>query len=90
MIMCGTCWIRTRDLVTIEFVNDAYLDEAGVEEHYGKILADLQGVGSEVVLITPHLVRPDWLPTDTLKVKEDPRAYVRGLYAFWRDSRWLR
>lgn len=67
------------DLVTIEFVNDAYLDEAGVAEHYGKILADLRGVGAEVIFITPHLVRPDWLKSDTLKVDTDPRAYVRGL-----------
>ncbi|OQB34648.1 MAG: GDSL-like Lipase/Acylhydrolase [Candidatus Hydrogenedentes bacterium ADurb.Bin179] len=70
------------DLVVIEFVNDAYLDEAGVPEHYGAILKDLRGVGAEVILLTPHLVRPDWMGTDTLKVKEDPRGYVRGLKAF--------
>lgn len=70
------------DLVVIEFVNDAYLDEAGVSEHYGKILADLRGVGAEVILMTPHLVRPDWMGLSTTKVKEDPRAYVRGLKAF--------
>jgi len=67
------------DLVTIEFVNDAYLDEAGVAQHYGKILADVRGVGAEMIFITPHLVRPDWLKSDTLKVDTDPRAYVRGL-----------
>lgn len=70
------------DLVVIEFVNDAYLDEAGVAEHYGKILADLRGVGAEVILLTPHLVRPDWMGLAATKVKEDPRAYVRGLKAF--------
>ncbi len=70
------------DLVVIEFVNDAYLDEAGVAEHYGTILKDLRGVGAEVILLTPHLVRPDWMNLDTMKVKEDPRPYVRGLKAF--------
>ena len=70
------------DLVVIEFVNDAYLDEAGVAEHYGRILADVRGAGAEVILLTPHLVRPDWMGMDTLKVKEDPRGYVRGLKAF--------
>ncbi len=70
------------DLVTIEFVNDAYLDEAGVAPHYGKILADLRGAGAEVVFITPHLVRPDWLKSDTLKVDADPRPYVSGLINF--------
>ncbi len=70
------------DLVIIEFVNDAYLDEQGVTEHYGKILADLRGVGAEVILMTPHLVRPDWMKLEVMKVKEDPRPYVRGLKAF--------
>ena len=70
------------DLVVIEFVNDAYLDEAGVAEHYGRILADVRGAGAEVILLTPHPVRPDWMGLDTLKVKEDPRGYVRGLKAF--------
>ena len=70
------------DLVVIEFVNDAYLDEKGVAEHYGKILKDLRGVGAEVILLTPHLVRPDWMGLDVSKVKEDPRPYVRGLKEF--------
>ncbi|HPO11859.1 MAG TPA: GDSL-type esterase/lipase family protein [Candidatus Hydrogenedentes bacterium] len=74
------------DLVTIEFVNDAYLDEAGVKEHYAKILSDLRGVGAEVALITPHLVRPDWMKIDTLKFDEDPRPYVKGLRQFAAEN----
>lgn len=70
------------DLVIIEFVNDAYLDEQGVAEHYGKILADLHDIGAEVILMTPHLVRPDWMGLEVMKVKEDPRPYVKGLKAF--------
>ena len=61
---------------------DAYLDEAGVETHYGKILADLRGIGAEVALITPHLVRPDWMHVETLKFDTDPRPYVKGLERF--------
>ncbi len=75
------------DLVTIEFVNDAYLDEAGTATHYAGILEKIRGVGAEVVLITPHLVRPDWLTSDTLKVDQDPRAYVRGLKEFAAKNR---
>ncbi len=75
------------DLVSIEFVNDAYMDEAGVKEHYTRILSDLRGVGAEVALITPHLVRPDWLKTDTLKFDEDPRPYVKGLRQFALENR---
>jgi len=70
------------DLVTIEFVNDAYLDEAGTNAHYGAILDLLRGAGAEVVLITPHLVRPDWMRVASLKFDEDPRPYVQTLRAF--------
>ncbi|NLV39975.1 MAG: SGNH/GDSL hydrolase family protein [Candidatus Hydrogenedentes bacterium] len=77
---------RKPDLVTIEFVNDAYLDEEAVQAHYAGLLARLHGAGAEVILITPHLVRPDWLETDTLKVAEDPRPYVRGLRRFAAEN----
>ena len=74
------------DLVTIEFVNDAYLDEAGTTAHYGPILEQLRGIGAEVILITPHLVRPDWLGVNSLKVDKDPRPYVKGLRRFATDN----
>ncbi len=70
------------DLVTIEFVNDAYLDEAGTAAHYAGIVDQLLQNGSEVILITPHLVRPDWMQVETMRFDEDPRPYVRGLREF--------
>ncbi len=70
------------DLVTIEFVNDAYLDVAGVQQHYGVILERIRGIGAEVVLFTPHLVRPDWMGMDTGNIHSDPRPYVAGLRRF--------
>jgi lysophospholipase L1-like esterase len=70
------------DLVTIEFVNDAYLTEEETQTHYAMILDRLQGNGSEVILITPHLVRPDWMGITSLKLEEDPRPYVKGLKRF--------
>lgn len=70
------------DLVTIEFVNDAYLDVPGVQEHYGKIIDILSKAGAEVILIAPHLVRPDWMQATTLKFDNDPRPYVAGLRQF--------
>lgn len=73
---------RKPDLVTIEFVNDAYLSAADVEPHYSRILDLLRGAGAEAVLITPHLVRPDWMGMRDAKFDEDPRPYVRGLRAF--------
>ena len=74
------------DLVTIEFVNDAYLDEAATQVHYAKIMEYLHGIGAEVILITPHLVRPDWLNSNTLKFDEDPRPYVKGLRRFAAEN----
>lgn len=70
------------DFVSIEFVNDAYLDEAGVAAHYAGIVKQIRDTGAEVVLITPHFVRPDWMNSDTLKPEQDPRPYVRGLKEF--------
>lgn len=70
------------DLVTIEFVNDAYLDEAATAQHYAGIIDRLQQNGSEVILITPHLVRPDWMGGVGMKFDDDPRPYVRGLRQF--------
>lgn len=70
------------DLVTIEFVNDAYLNEEATQKHYDKIMAHLNGIPAEVVLITPHFVRPDWMRLKTMKPKQDPRPYVKGLKRF--------
>jgi lysophospholipase L1-like esterase len=74
------------DLVTIEFVNDAYLNEEQVQTHYTEIMGHMNGIEAEVILITPHLVRPDWLRVDTLKFDEDPRPYVKGLRRFAEEN----
>ena len=74
------------DLVTIEFVNDAYLNEEQVQTHYAEIMGHMNGIGAEVILITPHLVRPDWMGMTTLKFDEDPRPYVKGLRRFAEEN----
>lgn len=74
------------DLVTIEFVNDAYYNEDQTQVQYKKIMDLLQGNGSEVILITPHLVRPDWMQMTSMKFDEDPRPYVKGLYRFAKEN----
>jgi lysophospholipase L1-like esterase len=70
------------DLVTLEFVNDAYLDEEGVRAQYAGILERVRGVGGELVLITPHLVRPDWMNAPSEQITTDPRPYVQALHQF--------
>jgi lysophospholipase L1-like esterase len=74
------------DLVVIEFVNDAYLNVEKTQAHYAVILEHLRGVGAEVILNTPHYVRPDWMGVDTLKVSDDPRPYVAGLKLFAKNN----
>ncbi len=73
------------DLVTIEFVNDAGLG-AKTGPHYAKILRQIQASGAEVVLITPHLVRIDWMGTGTAKFDKDPRPYVIELKKFAAEN----
>jgi hypothetical protein len=74
---------RRPDLIVSEFVNDAYLDPAGVEAEYGKLLADFQGIGAEWVLLTPHYVRMDWMGLSSQhECDADPRPYVAGLREF--------
>jgi len=70
------------DLVTIEFVNDAYLNEEQTQTQYAEILERISGAGAEVILIAPHLVRPDWMGMTTMQFDEDPRPYVQGLKRF--------
>jgi len=71
------------DLVVSEFVNDAGLNPAQVEERYAKLLLDFQGIGAEWIILTPHYVRPDWMGLDRERdIDDDPRPYVAGLRSF--------
>lgn len=71
------------DLIVSEFVNDASLKPAQVEERYAKLLADFQGIGAEWIILTPHYVRPDWMGlTRERDIDDDPRPYVAGLRQF--------
>jgi lysophospholipase L1-like esterase len=74
---------RKPDLVVSEFVNDAGLSPAKVEERYSKLLADFRGIGAEWIILTPHYVRPDWMKfARQQQIDADPRPYVAGLRTF--------
>ena len=74
---------RRPDLIVSEFVNDAYLDGAGIDAMYGERLADFAEIGAEWIILTPHYVRPDWMGlTSERDCDEDPRPYVKGLREF--------
>jgi lysophospholipase L1-like esterase len=69
------------DVLTIEFVNDAGMDDASVERTYSEILRRLEPLGTEVVLITPHFTAMQWMNLKSLR-GGDERAYVNALYRF--------
>lgn len=69
------------DVLTVEFVNDAYLDEAAVEQTYSEILSRLKPFGTELVLVTPHFTAERWMGFKSLREDEN-RGYVKALYAF--------
>jgi lysophospholipase L1-like esterase len=69
------------DLVTIEFVNDAGLNAAQVDEAYGEILHRLEPLGAEVILITPHFTMWRMMGFKTMREPER-RPYVLALRDF--------
>ena len=71
------------DLIVSEFVNDAGLTPPQVNDRYGKLRVDFQGLGAEWIILTPHYVRPDWMGLNRERdVDDDPRPYVAGLREF--------
>ncbi|MCX6908848.1 MAG: GDSL-type esterase/lipase family protein [Verrucomicrobia bacterium] len=81
----GVTWQRIADakpdLVTLEFVNDAGMTPAVVEEVYSDILGRGQGIGAELVLITPHFTM--WRMMGFKSMNEaERRPYVLALREF--------
>ncbi len=71
------------DLVVIEFVNDSWMKASDVEARYSKLMADFKEIGAEVILQTPHYIRPDWMGLSSQRdIDNDPREYVKTLRAF--------
>ena len=75
------------DLIISEFVNDAGLPAAQLNERYGALLRDFQSIDAEWIILTPHYVRPDWMGlTRQRDIDDDPRPYVIGLRQFAADN----
>lgn len=68
------------DLVTLEFVNDTGLDNDIREKAYEHIRHQLDEIGAELILITPHFTHPSWMGID-LRGSEN-RFYVQFLKDF--------
>ena len=71
------------DLVIMEFVNDAFLPQEELEANYGRAYRDLKRIGAELILLTPHYIRPDWMGLKSQRnIDRDPRRYVAFLRKF--------
>jgi lysophospholipase L1-like esterase len=69
------------DLMVIEFVNDMGLSMDKVEQNYSKAVDAVRAQGGEVIIVTPHFVRPDWMGATGQRTHE-PRAAVVYLRQF--------
>lgn len=74
------------DLILMEFVNDAGLSSDIWQKNYTRVVEDVRRIGAELILMTPHYVRPDWMGlTEEKRCDEDPRPYVQFLRKFARE-----
>ena len=48
-------------LVVIEFINDFGWPPAKIKENYRQLVGRLRAAGAEVVILTPHLIWPEWM-----------------------------
>jgi lysophospholipase L1-like esterase len=72
------------DLVTLEFVNDMGTPDDELASRYPQILERVREAGAELLLITPHFTRPDWMGLKDARGK-DPRTAVAFLRRFSRE-----
>jgi len=69
------------DLLVLEFVNDAELDPESWPEVYAEILRRCEEWDCDLLLVTPHFTRPDWMGHESMS-GPDPRPYVHFLRSF--------
>ena len=69
------------DLVVIEFVNDMGFDRERIFSNYSEAVSRIRAVGGEVIILTPHFTRPDWMKGPGMRTPET-RAAVSYLQEF--------
>ncbi len=75
------------DIIVMEFVNDAGLAKETLELQYVRLLADITGIGAELIILTPHYIRPDWMGlSGQREIDDDPREYVKFLRKFAAEN----
>ena len=71
------------DLVVIEFVNDMGMNRDRIFANYTEAVKRIREIGGEVIIVTPHFVRPDWMPVAGMRAAESRTAvtYLREFAA---------
>jgi len=77
---------REPDLVIIEFVNDMGLDRERLFANYDQAVSRIREIGGEVIILTPHFTRPDWMRASGMRTDET-RAAVRYLKDFAAENK---
>ena len=70
------------DLVVIEFVNDMGMSREMIFANYENAVGRIRAIGGEVIVLTPHFVRPDWMPESKGMRTAETRAAVTHLREF--------
>jgi len=74
------------DLVIIEFVNDMGLSRELVFQNYSTAVNRIRERGGEVIILTPHFVRPDWMGPEAAMRTPETRAAVTYLREFAKEA----
>ena len=78
---------RKPDLVVIEFVNDMGMDRARIFKNYTEALSKIREIGGEVIILTPHFTRPDWMGAGSNMRTAETRAAVGFLKEFAAENK---
>jgi lysophospholipase L1-like esterase len=74
------------NLITVEFVNDAWLNSEQVERQYSEILKRAKAINAEVILITPNYTRMSMMGFKNKLSGPDRRTYVKELKKFAKNN----
>ncbi|MEI6501537.1 MAG: GDSL-type esterase/lipase family protein, partial [Armatimonadota bacterium] len=75
------------DLVVIEFVNDMGMDREHIFKNYTEALTKLRAIGAEVIILTPHFTRPDWMGEGNNMRTPETRAAVGFMKEFAAENK---
>ncbi|MDX9978709.1 MAG: GDSL-type esterase/lipase family protein [Lentisphaeria bacterium] len=74
------------DLVVIEFVNDMGFPRETIFANYTDAVGRIRAAGGEVIILTPHFVRPDWMPGNQGMRTPETRPAVTFLREFCAEN----